>query len=358
MKILFFVTYPILDASSRYRVYQYIPELNAIGFSCKVNSLFSEYFFKIKNKSGVLNNLTKIIILLFSLIKRLSSLLIIYKYDIIYIHREIFPFFTPLVEHIARKLSKTMIFDFDDAIFLKPKRWSNWRDFLRKPSKVGKICNISDYVIVGNEYLAEYARKYNRTVIILPTVYKSINESTNFVDKGEKKLVIGWIGSWTTLINLEIIKNSIAKLAKEFDFNFHIIGSSNIYNYKIDEFERIVYIPWKLESEEEEISKFDIGIMPLFDDEWEKGKCGFKLIQYMSLGIPVLASPVGINKDLVKNGINGYLASSDEEWYNYLKILFTDKILRKQLGNEAKQFIEVNYSYGKNINLLKKIFLS
>jgi len=358
MKILFYVTYPILDASSRYRIYQYIEPLEKEGFSCTVDSLFPACFYKIKNKEGLRFVLLKILFLILFLLKRILTLPKVSQYDVIYVHREIFPFFTPLIEFIAKFFCKKMIFDFDDAIFLAPKRWSNWRDILRKPSNVGKVCEISNIVITGNEYLADYARKYNNSVYVLPTVYNPKNDFINSKIKEDDRVVIGWIGSWSTLINLDIIKDPISRLSKELDFTLNIIGSSNIFSYKIPGFNKIVYIPWKLEEEEFQISQFDIGIMPLFDEEWERGKCGFKLIQYMSLGVPVVASPVGINKVLVSDGINGYLASDSEAWYKYLKILLIESALRKKLGDNARKFINEKYSFTYNITKLKEILKS
>lgn len=356
MKVIFLIPYPKEDAASRYRVYQYVKDLKQNNISPVIIPFFSCYLYKIKNDVGCIKFFIKVILLLLSIEKRLLTLFALPLYDAVFIHREIFPFFTPFFEKIAKKLNKNIIFDFDDAIYTKPTYYRNWRDYLRNPKKVSEICKLASYVIVGNKSLYRYAKEFNNSVIILPTVYNIRNNRNNRREKGlNKKLVIGWIGSWSTVKSLNVIKSALGKLASQYRFQLKIIGARNIFEIKIRNVD-IKYKLWRMEDEINEIKSFDIGIMPLLDTEWERGKCGFKLIQYMTLGIPVVASPVGVNKEVISDGDNGFLATTDEEWFTKLSCLIENPDLRKDLGERGKKTIREKYSFEENACKLLDIF--
>ena len=351
MKILFLLTFPRKAPSARFRIYQYIPYLINKNIKIDINTIFTTYFYDIKNKKGIKWLIIKICLLIFFLIKRIFIILKIKNYDIIFIQREAFPFFTPLFEKLIRKYANKIIYDFDDAIYTSPTKWKNWRDYLRNPNNVGKVCELADVVIVGNKNLYNYAIQYNKNSFIVPTTYQ-IHKIP--VKEKIKTLTIGWIGSWTTLINLNIIKNVIKELAKNHNFNFKIIGAENIYEFIINSV-NIEYVLWKEENEIKDISSFDIGIMPLYNTVWEQGKCGFKIIQYMSLGIPVVASPVGVNKDIINHGCNGYIAETESNWFNCLDEIITNTNLRESMGKEASKTIKNNFSFDNNCEKLYEI---
>jgi len=274
-------------------------------------------------------------------LRRAISLFKISKYDFVFIHRELTPFGPPVFEWIiAKVLKKKIIYDFDDAIWLPDQnrestvwRWLKWR------SKVASICMWSWKVSVGNEYLADFANEYNLNVVLLPTVvdteiHKPISSVKN------QKPIIGWTGSHSTLQYLDMILPSLQKLEEEIDFTFRVIANKDpqlpLKNYS--------FLPWNKETEIEDLATIDIGVMPLPDDEWTKGKCGFKLIQYLALEIPAVASPVGVNTDIIQHGQTGFLAQTIEEWTESLKKLLENQSLREEMGRKGRVLIEKKYS--------------
>lgn len=340
-KILFFLTWPIEDASSRYRVYQFEDILKENNFNITYNVLFPSWYLTNKNKKGVFHFFIKFFFLIIFLFKRIFSLSKVHNYDIVFIHREAFPFFTPFIEKIIRRYSTKFIYDFDDAIYLKPEKWKNWRDYLRNPYNVSKICTMADTVIVGNSFLQSFAIQYNSNVKILPTVYRTEKSKEIVINEIP---IIGWIGSWSTLINLEIVLPVLEKLTEAHQFKLRLIGAMNIYDIKSDKIE-IEYFNWNKNNEMILLNSIDIGIMPLINTEWERGKCSFKLIQYMSYCKPVIASPVGMNNDVIVNGFNGFLAENVLEWEAAFIKLLSSQLLRKEMGANSYNIIQDRFSY-------------
>lgn len=346
MKILFFLTWPVEDASSRMRVCQFATELDQRTMTASFDILFPLWIMRIKNRTSPLVIPLKLIGVAVCLVLRLIRLPRVLWYDVVFVHREGFPFFTPFFERVIRRMSKKMVFDFDDAIFLKPSKWKNWRDVFRDPSRVGEICSMSDTVVVGNQFLAEYALQFNKNVRVIPTVYKIKNVPTPLLNATP---IIGWIGSWSTTINLSLVSHALSELAKQHDYILRLVGAKNIFDLH---FEGVTteYFEWQIDKELEYLNSFDIGIMPLFDTPWEKGKCAFKLIQYMSLGKPVVASPVGANNDVVIHGKSGFFASTDEEWITSLGGLIDDIGERRRLGEYGKQIVTRQYSFSNSLS--------
>ncbi|NUQ81086.1 MAG: glycosyltransferase [Bacteroidetes bacterium] len=341
-------TWPESDASTRYRLAQFYPFFLEEGYIITTDYLFPEYFYRIKNRPGLLVAVFKIILMMVFLTGRIFRLPLAAKADINIIHREGFPFFTPVTEWIIRRFSSFLIFDFDDAIYSKPDKWKNWRDYLRNPAQVNRIIAMADTVWAGSGYLARHSEAFNRSVVMVPTIYHAypIEKPANPVP------VIGWIGSWTTLINLDLIGEALTELAKTDQFIFSVIGASNIREFS-PEGVHVSYHLWSPQEEQTRLPAFDVGVMPLFDTPWERGKCGFKLIQYMSLGIASVASPVGANLEIIKNNETGLLAGSKDEWINQLRLLIRQPQKRKQLALAGYEFVRDNYSYESNCSRMK-----
>lgn len=284
-------------------------------------------------------------------LRRLSLPFQAWQVDFILIHRELTPFGPPIFEWILVKiLRKKIIYDFDDAIWLTDLenesrlwQWLKWR------SKVASICKWSWKVSVGNQYLADYASQYCKNVVLLPTVVdtsihipisqQSTANSQQPVANSQRP-IIGWTGSHSTLFYLNAIIPILQDLENQQDFEFRVIANRDpkipLKNYR--------FVPWSSETEIADLGQLDIGIMPLEDSEWAKGKCGFKLIQYMALSIPAIASPVGVNTQLIEHGVTGFLAKDEEEWSHYLKMLLEDAALRARLGEAGRTRIENGYS--------------
>jgi glycosyltransferase involved in cell wall biosynthesis len=297
------------------------------------------------------NTLEKCLILLFGFFRRIVILFTIKNYATIYVFREITPLGPPIFEWlIAKVFKKKIIYDFDDAIWIPAISEDNKIAFKFKCfGKIKKICSYAHIVTVGNNYLANFAKQFCENVIIIPTVVDTQNIHNKIKIHGTNICTIGWTGSFSTLIHLQTILPVLKELQKKIDFNFLAIADKDphlpIKNYQ--------FIQWNKETETADLLKMDIGIMPLPNDEWSKGKCGFKAIQYMSLGIPAIVSNVGVNATIVDDGINGYVCNTHEEWIEKLAILLTNLSLRNTMGENARIKIENCYS----VDATKNMFL-
>ncbi|MEQ8686752.1 MAG: glycosyltransferase family 4 protein [Imperialibacter sp.] len=347
MKILFLFPYPLEQApSQRFRFEQYFEVLLKAGHSIDSQSFWGEYYWKVLYKKG--NALQKAWGLINGFGRRFKVLGRISSADIIFIHREVTPVGPPVFEwFIAKVFRKRIIFDFDDAIWLPNTSESNKiAAWLKWHSKTESICRWSWKVSVGNSYLANYAKQFNDIIVINPTTIDT--EHHRLINKKTKPtnipIVIGWTGSHSTLPYLDMLWPVLEKLAKEQIFYFRVISNQP----PIVTYPWLVFIPWNKETEVDDLAAIDVGVMPLADDEWSKGKCGFKALQYMALEIPTLASPVGVNIDIIDNGVTGFLATSDEEWLVALKTLIENPRLSQELGTQGRKTVEARYSVKAN----------
>jgi glycosyltransferase involved in cell wall biosynthesis len=255
------------------------------------------------------------------------------------------------------KSKARLIFDFDDSIWLPNISGGNRSlEFLKRPEKTKEILSVCDFVIAGNKYLKDYASNYCKNVEIIPTTI----DMTYHVKKDsvKERICIGWTGTETTIPHFLYIKEQLEKIYKKY-------GDKIYFKLIADKYTSIPELNlettfWKKEIEIEQLSEIDIGIMPLPDNEWTRGKCGFKGLQYMSLGIPTIMSPVGVNSEIIKHGENGFLARNSEEWEMYLSLLIEDRLLQKKLGASAQKTVEEKYSVKANefryLNVFKMAF--
>ncbi len=351
-KILFIVPYPFGQApSQRFRFEQYLELLTAKGFDYKLSSFIGMGVWKILYKEGFI--FTKITGICLGFFKRFFLMLSSFKYDFIFIHREAAPIGPPVFEWIlAKVLRKKIIYDFDDAIWMSLTSESNKiAANLKWHSKVSSICRWSYKISCGNDFLCSYAREFNDQVYLIPTTIDTINHHNEIKDQDTEEVTIGWTGTHSNILYLDSIVPVIKRLESKYKFKFLVISNQNP-NYDLKSF---VFMPWKKDSEISDLLKLNIGLMPLEEDlsPLSLGKCGFKALQYMALGIPALASPVGVNKKIIKHAINGYLCSDSEDWYNYLEILITNSSMRSELGLKANEEVQTNYS----VNAISKSFL-
>lgn len=352
MRVIFLTQTSELGPSSRYRVYQYLNFLKRKGVNFRVSpAITSSYFTKVYKTDRPINKLPY-----FGLValKRLIGLTMIGADDIVFLQKEVLPQAYPLIEELIKRLDRKLVFDFDDAIFLLPPKRKSLLYNFRYKNSIPRILTMSAYVIAGNEYLKRYALKFNRNVEVIPT---SIDTETYFVRKKEKKdkINIGWIGSKTTILYLDRLRNVFRALGKSYNICVTVIGPGN---YRIDGVETMAR-PWRLETEVSDLQCFDIGVAPLINDEWALGKSGCKVIQYMGVGIPAVASRVGIYGEIINDGDNGFLADSEEEWVEKLSQLIENETLRQRFGSLGRKTVEERYSLKVNgpklLEILQKV---
>lgn len=360
-KILFIAAHrPDRSPSQRFRFEQYLGFLKENGYDYEFSWLISEKDDARFYSPGKLR--TKMLILLRSWWKRKKDAWRAGEYDIVFVQREAFMTGSTRFEKKFAASGAKLVFDFDDAIWNLDISDANKKfGWLKNPGKTAEIIAMSDLVIAGNQYLADYARRHNKNVVIIPTTIDTTEYSRNQtacssrtvnVRAQQPTVCIGWSGSITTIKHFEFAVPFLRELRKKYGekITIKVIGDGSYVNTELG----IRGIAWKKEDEIRELSSFDIGIMPLPDDEWAKGKCGLKGLQYMALGIPTIMSPVGVNTEIIRDGENGMLASGTAEWVGKLEQLIADDQLRKQMGEKARETVEKQYS----VNAWKEKYLT
>jgi glycosyltransferase involved in cell wall biosynthesis len=351
MKILFLVPYPVGESpSQRFRFEQYFDLLKKNGIEFSVESFWSLAAWKILYKPG--KGLAKAIWLKIGFWMRFWHVIKCLGYDWVFIHRECAPIGPPVFEFlIAKVFRKKIIYDFDDAIWLpntsEENKLVSWFKF---HGKVKSICRWSYRVSCGNAWLADFARQFNSQVVVNPTTIdtENLHNPDLFpLRKQNEKVVIGWTGTHSTLPYLNELIPVLQRLEKKFPIIIRIISNKN----PALPHQSFEFIPWKKETEIQDLIAFDIGLMPLTDDAWAKGKCGFKALQYMALEIPCVASPVGVNTSIINHTVNGYLCQSPREWEQILEKLITEKEQRNRVGKSGRQTVAENFSVLSNTSV-------
>ena len=339
-KVLFMGLHrPDRSPSQRYRFEQFQAYLEQNGFAF-------DYFYLIREQDdkkfyGAGNYLAKIGILIRSIFKLLFKSFGAKRYDLVFVQREAFMLGTVIFERLFARQTK-MIFDFDDAIWLQNVSAGNKAlGFLKDAEKTAKLIAMSDMVFAGNAYLTAYAKQHNSNTKLIPTVVNTANY-TRIKQAPREQICIGWSGSFSTIPYFEQALPVLQQIKNKYGDKvyFKVIGDANYYNKELN----IKGVAWKSETEVAELSEIDIGIMPLPNDEWTKGKCALKGLLYMSLEQAAVLSDVGVNGTVVQDGENGFLASSTEEWVNKLSILIENKNLRQAMGKKARQTVIERYS--------------
>lgn len=343
-KILFVAPHrPDRSPSQRFRFEQYLEYLQSQGFDYDFSYLISAEDDQKLYKKGKYND--KLKILLKSHRIRKGNVQNAHVYDIIFVQREAFMTRSIKYEKAFARSKAKLVFDFDDSIWLQNVSSANKNlNWLKNPHKTSKIIELADLVIAGNKYLKEYADRFNDQTMIIPTTIDTTEYQR--IDQDNDKVCIGWSGSITTIQHFEYALPFLRKVKAKFGgkVTFKVIGDGNYRNEELD----IQGIAWNKQDEIKELSSFDIGIMPLPDDEWAKGKCGLKGLQYMALEIPTIMSPVGVNQEIIAHGKNGFLAKEADEWLTIIGDLIKDKALRNKVGKAARKTVVDHYSVESN----------
>ncbi len=346
---------PGRSPSQRFRYEQFVPYLEANGWQCDYSHILNENGDKAFYTSGAYWKKARVVIKGF--LSRMSDIAKADQYDVIFIQRETFVTGSTFFEHRFAKTKAKVVFDFDDAIWLLDISEGNKNlSWLKDPSKTKKIIGLSDLIIAGNSYLADYASRHNENVKVLPTVIDTdFYRSAHRIAQGP--VTIGWSGSQTTNKHFLLAEPWLRKLKEKYGTKIRFVA---VTERKIEiEGLDVETIVWNKKCEVENLDLIDIGMMPLPDDDWARGKCGFKGIQYMSLSKPAVMSPVGVNPEIIEHGVNGYLAESTDEWFQCLSVLIESAELRSKIGAEGRKSIEQHYSVksaqGKLLSMLENL---
>lgn len=337
MKILLLSRYSRKGASSRLRTMQYLPKLAEAGLQVEVAPLFDDAYL-----DALYGGKRRVANLFFYYQTRLAHLLARPHPDAIWVEYEALPWIPWFIERLVLPSGIPLITDYDDAVFHR-------YDMARNPlvrgilgSKIDRIMAASTIVVAGNSYLAERAQKAGAArVEVIPTVLDAQSYDRGDPAMLNQKPVIGWIGSPSTWEEFAApMMPLLLSVAETESVMIRAVGAAQdvISSPTLD------ILPWSEDTEVASIQSMDIGIMPLADSPWARGKCGYKLIQYMACGLPVIASPVGVNVDLVEHGVNGFLASNELQWREALTVLIRNPELRRRMGAAGRKKVEEHYS--------------
>ena len=342
IRVLALSPIPEEGAGCRFRVAQYIPYLREAGFDVTISSFYTPEFFGFVYRPGRYGR--KAASFVRQALRRFGEMFQIGQYDVVLLYREAIPIGPPVVEWLIGRRGIPIVYDFDDAIFLPSVSEANKAiSFLKDPGRVATILRMSDRVVVGNEFLADYARRHNAAVTVIPTAV----DTTRFKPRAAvppevgRNLVVGWIGSPTTFPYLEALAGVLREVATTHRFTLKVSGAGQPVQFPGLEVEEVT---WSMADEVSLFNTCDIGVYPLTDDEWSKGKCGFKAIQCMACGVPVVAAAVGVNREIISDGVNSFLASTPDEWVAKLRRLLEDAPLRARMAVAGRQTIEERYS--------------
>lgn len=345
------VPYPLDTApSQRYRFEQWQPYLRAEGIALDLLPSADDGLLRILYKPG--QALAKAAALGQAFWKSFVHLRAARRYDVILVHRAICIGGPAVLERIVTLFRRPVIFDFDDAIYrLHTSAANRWFGWLKFPRKTAAICRLSTHVTVGNAFLADYARQHNPNVTIIPSSVDT--ERYRPIDRNGQasRPIIGWTGSSTSQTHLEMFAPVLRELLGCRDVELRVLSDRQPVLPGV----RYTWRPWSPRTEAEEVGQFDIGIMPMPDDPWARGKCAFKALQYMAMGVPAVCSPVGTNTEVVGHGVNGMLAATPRDWLDQLGALLDDADLRQRLGAAGRETVERKYSMRSSAALLGQV---
>jgi len=344
--ILFIAQYPEnISPGQRFRFELYCDLLEQHGFSVTTRPFLDKNGYDVIHKEGYF--FRKVLAVMRGYAGRFVQLFSLGKYEFIFLQREAALLGPPIFEWLYCKVfRKKVIYDFDDAIWMPHISEGNSLFIrLKNVSKVANICRWAHKVSAGNDFLCRYARRFSDRVVYNPTCVDTDHKHNILARHDADKVTIGWTGSFSTLKYLYMLEPVLEALQKKYDFNVKVICNQPPAFSRI---RNVQYVPWTPENEVPELATCQIGLMPLTDDEWSEGKCGFKLIQYLSLEIPAVSSAVGVNKQIIEQGVNGFLCTNEEQWYQAIETMINDKALRKSMGINGRQKIIASYSLRSN----------
>jgi glycosyltransferase involved in cell wall biosynthesis len=338
IRVLCLTPYPTSNASVRLRIEQQLPELRRHGIAVTLSPFLDAKGLSVVFRRG--HVLAKAWTVARGYVRRTADVLRLGRFDVLFVYRESSPFGPLFVERAARARRVPIVHDFDEAIFVPNihpanRAWAWLRD-LNRPARVSAMATS---VTVQNEYLADFARRFNPRVTLIPTPVDTDGRHPR-ATRTPGPVVIGWLGSETTAPYLHLIDDALARLSQESEVVVRIVGGA----YENSRLRHLDVREFALEREQSELEGFDIGILPEPDDPWTRGKGGYKALLYMAVGIPVVASRVGVNTDIVSDAESGFLVSTTDEWVAALRRLVADPGLRERMGAAGRARVTERYS--------------
>jgi glycosyltransferase involved in cell wall biosynthesis len=345
MRVAAFTKYDREAASTRQRLLQFVPSLKAAGFTIEHYPLLGDDYVR----GLVTGRRPPAMAIATSYWRRFRQLLAARDCDLIWVYAELFPWLPAAFETLALRAGKPIIYDMDDAFYVP---------YEGKPLLEGKLeplLRAAAACTCGNEFLRDYASRFCERSIVVPTVvdtdiYRPAARSIS------GSLTIGWIGSPSTWANVRPLLPLLRQLRAERGIRVRVVGAGAAA--EDDRFAGLDLVDWSEATEVAEVQRMDIGIMPLIDRPFERGKSGYKLVQYMACGLPVVASPVGVNAEIVADGASGFLATSPDEWRQALIRLLDDPGLRQDMGRAGRERAEQSYSLASQAPRVVALFES
>lgn len=342
LRVLFLTRYPEEGASSRYRVFQYLPHLAAHGVDATVQSFMDSDMYRLSLSSG--GTLTKIFWTLRACLRRLRVLARFREFDVIYMQRELFPFGPPLIERFLKRMGAVLVYDYDDALFIKkPSRYNPIATFFRSPDKVRKLFRLVDCTVAGNDWLRDSAIKeggHAVTIEVAEDTTRYLGAEEKFVGKAGP-VTIGWLGSPSTVKYMGEIEAQLRDIAARHPgIRWEMMGSGD---YAMDGVDWQVE-DWSIEAEKAALARYDIGLMPLPKQEWSRGKSGGKARTYMAAAVVPVVQSIGYNRELIRHAETGFLCEEDADWTRNLEQLIADATLRRSIATAAQQDVAERFA--------------
>jgi glycosyltransferase involved in cell wall biosynthesis len=345
-----FVPYaPGTTPSQRFRIEQWAPFLGERGIEVRLLPFADRALTDLMQRPG--RFLRKLPLALAALARRTLRAAWGDLGDVVLVHRSAAILGPPVLERLLAGRGR-LVFDFDDAIFLPHETETNrGLAWLKFPARTGAICRWSAHVVVGNAYLAEYARRFNPRVTVVPSSIDTARYQPHPPARAEGKVVIGWMGSSTSQTYLELFAGMLREVAALPGVEIRVVSNRRPDLPGVP----VVWRPWSAATEVEDIAAFDVGIMPMPETDWALGKCALKALQYMAMGVATVASAVGANREVIEHGRSGLLASTDAEWLAGLRALASSPELRARLGQAGRETVERRYSMRSSAGALAEV---
>lgn len=345
-RILVLCPFPVgVAAGQRLKYEQHFHDWQTAGYDIEVSSFMDDAMWRIVYKNG--HYLKKAFGVLRGQLRRIRDLTRISHYDVVYVFMWVTPFGTSFFERATRRLANKLIFDIEDNVLIGQSSQFSYNpnafvQFIKGPWKARYLIETADHVVSASPFLNKKYLEINKRrkcSYVPPSIDtdRFIPASNTAVDH---TITIGWTGTFSTRIYLDLLRDVFQRLAKKHRFKLKVIGN---FDYELDGVDLEV-VRWTSEREVEDLQGIDIGVYPLSNDEWMLGKAGLKAIQYMAVGLPTVATNIGTTPMIITNDVNGLLVETDDEWFDALERLLNDPALRRRLGASARQCVVENYS--------------